>query len=71
MRWLVAVWFSLCWTTHALAQAQPYVFESDATGILNPLDVGFDAEGRVLVAAGRDGLLRLEPDGTRTNIAAG
>lgn len=71
MRWLVAVWFSLCWTTHALAQAQPYVFESDAIGILDPMDVGFDAEGRVLVAAGRDGLLRLEPDGTRTNIAAG
>ena len=71
MRWLVAVWFSLCLTTHALSQAQPYVFEADAIGILDPMDVGFDAEGRVLVAAGREGLLRLEPDGSRTTIAAG
>ncbi|MFZ4721819.1 MAG: hypothetical protein ACOYMI_01565 [Phycisphaerales bacterium] len=70
MRWLVAVWITLCWAVPCLAQVQPYVFESDALGVLEPLDVGFDAEGRVLIAAGREGLLRLEPDGTRTTIAA-
>jgi hypothetical protein len=71
MRWLAAVWIMLCLNRPCLAQAQPYVFESDATAVLDPLDVGFDAEGRVMIAAGREGLLRLEPDGTRTTIAAG
>lgn len=71
MRWLAAVWIMLCLNRPCLSQAQPYVFESDALGVLDPLDVGFDAEGRVLIAAGREGLLRLEPDGSRTTIAAG
>ena len=50
---------------------QPYVHERTESGIVQPLDVGFDAEGRLLVAAGRAGLLRMEPDGVRTVLAPG
>jgi sugar lactone lactonase YvrE len=71
MRWLVVLLMSLCTMRSVHAQLQPYVFESDALGILEPTDVGFDAEGRLLIAAGREGLLRVEPDGTRTSVAAG
>ena len=33
------------------------------------MQVGFDDEGRLLIAAGRDGLLRIETDGSRTTLA--
>ena len=55
--------------TQAEAEQQPYVFEAQSNGILEPLDVGFDPQGRVLVAAGREGLLRIEPDGSRVVVA--
>lgn len=59
----------------ALAQAPPagqaYLHERTEAGIPQPLDVAFDAEGRLIVAAGRQGLLRMEVDGTRTVLAPG
>jgi sugar lactone lactonase YvrE len=58
-----------------LAQAPPagqaYLHERTEAGIPQPLDVAFDAEGRLIVAAGRQGLLRMEADGTRTVLAPG
>lgn len=58
-----------------LAQASPagqaYLHERTEAGIAQPLDVAFDAEGRLIVAAGRQGLLRMEADGTRTVLAPG
>lgn len=50
---------------------QPYVFDATIGGVAEPMQVGFDAEGRLLIAAGREGLLRVEPDGVRTAIAPG
>ena len=50
---------------------QPYVFDSSIDGVAEPMQVGFDAEGRLLIAAGREGLIRVEPDGTRTTVAPG
>ena len=58
----------------AIARAQvqqPYVFDSSVDGVTEPMQVGFDAEGRLLIAAGRQGLIRVEAVGTRTAIAPG
>ena len=50
--WLVpAVLASLAWCLPCAAQ-QPYVFERSVDGIAEPIEVGFDAQGRLLVAAG-------------------
>ena len=49
----------------ARGELQPYVFDRDALGVLEPFDVGFDADGRLLIAAGAEGLLRMEADGSR------
>jgi hypothetical protein len=50
---------------------QPYIHERTESGIPTPLDVGFDDQGRLLVAMGRAGLVRIEHDGSRTPIAPG
>lgn len=73
-RFPISLALSLVLTITALARAQgeqPYVFDASIDGIAEPMQVGFDAEGRLLIAAGREGLLRIEPDGTRTVIAPG
>ena len=67
-----ALAFALVIATGARAQGQqPYVFDSSVDGIVEPVQVGFDAEGRLLIAAGREGLIRIESDGTRSAIAPG
>jgi hypothetical protein len=71
MRWIAATLTVLALHARVGAEIQPYVFEAQSLGILEPRDVGFDPEGRVLVAAGREGLLRIESDGSRSIIAAG
>lgn len=50
---------------------QAYVHERTESGLVQPLDVAFDPEGRLLIAAGREGLLRVEADGTRVALAPG
>ncbi len=58
-------------TTASAQVQQPYIHERTESGIATPMDVGFDDQGRLLVAVGRDGLLRVEADGSRTPIAPG
>ena len=53
------------------AAQQPWVFDRSVDGIPEPVEVGFDAEGRLLVAAGGEGLLRIAADGTRETLAPG
>ncbi len=60
----------LAFAAPALAQ-QPYVFETTIAGVAEPMEVGFDSQGRLLIAAGREGLIRIEPDGSRTSLAPG
>lgn len=68
---LVVAWLAvLAWCAPCRAQ-QPYVFERSIDGIADPVEVGFDAEGRLQVAAGREGLLRITADGSRSVLAPG
>jgi len=64
-----------CLIAVSVAQVAPagpaYVHDRTVAEIAQPLDVGFDPEGRLLVAAGREGLLRVEMDGRRTQLAPG
>ncbi|MEY4827095.1 MAG: hypothetical protein RLZZ288_646, partial [Planctomycetota bacterium] len=49
---------------------QPYVHDFTVTGLLEPMAVGFDTDGSLLVAAGREGLLRLDRQGARTVVSS-
>ena len=61
-----------CTIVSAFAHAQqPYVPESTIAGVAEPVAVGFDKDGLLLIAAGREGLLRIEADGARTVLAPG
>ena len=58
------------WCAPCVAQ-QPWVFDRSVDGVADPVEVGFDAEGRLLIAAGREGLLRVAADGSRETLAPG
>ena len=49
---------------------QPYVHDFTVTGLLEPMAVGFDKDGSLLVAAGREGLLRFDRQGARTVVSS-
>ena len=49
---------------------QPYVHDFTVTGLLEPMAVGFDKDGSLLVAAGREGLLRFDRQGVRTVVSS-
>ncbi|NBX24657.1 MAG: hypothetical protein EBQ99_01165 [Planctomycetes bacterium] len=57
--------------TQPAPAGQAYVHERTVAELPQPLDVGFDPEGRLLVAAGRAGLLRIEREGPATQLAPG
>jgi DNA-binding beta-propeller fold protein YncE len=49
---------------------QPYVHDQTVSGLVDPLAVGFDKDGSLLIAAGREGLIRVDRQGGRTVVSS-
>lgn len=66
---LLLLMLSLALASRVVAQA-PYVHDFTVGGLLEPVTVGFDKDGSLLVAAGREGLIRVDQAGVRTVVSA-